>query len=118
MGTKAEELAFLQGFIDSLPADSYLRPWLEQEEAAIQRAMECDVPLENYAHGFQELIALSNRLEVRKVDLDKRERELRRAEELLRDDRKIFAGFVQRLATESRQHTTFTENWAREASKL
>lgn len=118
MSTKAEELAFLQGFIDSLSDDSYLRPWLEQERAAIARAMECDVPLENYAHGFQELITISNRLEVRKVELDKRERELRRAEELLRDDRKIFAGFVTRIATESRQHTTLAENWAREASKV
>lgn len=111
---KAQELNVLLDFIVSLPHDSYLRPWLEQEVAAIERAMQTDVPLENYCHGFTELMAISKRLDERKAALDTRERALRKSETDLAGDKQRFASLIERIDAEAQQHQRLTAGWKRE----
>lgn len=43
--TKAQELAALQGFIDSLPDSGYLKPWLTEVRAEVSAEMVCDFPV-------------------------------------------------------------------------
>ncbi len=41
--TKSEELAALDGFIASLPADTYLGPWLRQVRGEVERMIRSDI---------------------------------------------------------------------------
>lgn len=41
--TKAEEITALKAFIESLPRDSYLRPWLEDIAPTIEKDLAGDV---------------------------------------------------------------------------
>ncbi len=41
--TKAEEIAALHAFIQSLPRESYLRPWLEDIAPAIEKDLAGDI---------------------------------------------------------------------------
>lgn len=41
--TKSEELAALDGFIASLPADTYLSPWLREVRGEVERMIRCDI---------------------------------------------------------------------------
>ncbi len=40
--TKATELALLKEFTNSLPKDSYLRPWLEEIMPEVEHEITCD----------------------------------------------------------------------------
>lgn len=108
---KAQEIHTLTAFIASLPHDSYLRPWLEQELAAIERAMQGDVPLDNYCHGFVELMDISKRLDERAEALAKKEREHAQRCRDLADDKQRFASFIERVSTDASRFAGLAAGW-------
>jgi len=114
---KAQEIHTLTAFIASLPHDSYLRPWLEQELAAIERAMQGDVPLEQYCHGFTELMDISKRLDEREALLAKRERDFEERLRTYNADKSSVRATLEGIRNKHRDEMTraqaLLDGWAR-----
>lgn len=111
---KTQELHALTAFIASLPHDSYLRPWLEQELPGVERAMSNDLDPSLYCHGFEDLRKISKQLDERAENLKGVERALRKTERDLADDKQRFASLIERVDAEAQQHTRLTASWKRE----
>jgi hypothetical protein len=41
--TKQQEIAALRAFVEALPENTYLRPWLESIKPEIERELRCDM---------------------------------------------------------------------------
>jgi hypothetical protein len=117
---KMQELHALEQFIVSLPHESYLRPWLEQELPSIRSAMQADMPLEHYCHGFEELHQISKRLDERGTQLNKLERGLTDAQLTLHSKLRGCASMLDLMVGAHEKHAQLLKSWAqdmREAEK-
>jgi hypothetical protein len=119
---KADELEALKSFIDALPADSYLRPWLEQEAQGIQVAMESDMPLSEYCHGFNDLRVIQRQLDERAKGLNALGLKLHDERRVLSEKASAIRSFVgimrERLTKEFQQQAQLLSLWHDDLSKL
>jgi len=116
--TKNQEIQALQSFIESLPADSYLHPWLTDILPDIQREIACDyIPAISPATIRKEFA--THRAEM----LQQRETihaEMERCRETMEEERKQIITKAQKRAEEIERNakTKLAEDIARLQSAL
>jgi hypothetical protein len=104
--TKNEELEALRAFIQTLPTESYIRPWLEEELPDVERAMGADLSPALVAVGFNAVQRMARNQATKEDQLIQREAAVLKAERRLADADKAMVYRMQQFVTQLRSDLT------------